>query len=256
MRFIDKVVLVTGAGTGIGQVIAVRFAREGARVVLSGRRKERLDDTRARIADAGGEAVAVAGDVAEEASANRMVDEAVGRWGRLDVVVNNAGTITSRTAAAETPPEDWDRMMATNVRGVFLVCRRAIPIMGDQGGGAIVNIASVAGHRGQPANSAYSTTKGAVLNLTRSLAVDYGSRGIRVNAVSPSLVETEMARTRLRPGEDWNDRAAREWIPNYPLGRLGRPDDIAGAVLFLASDDASWISGIDLVVDGGYMARL
>jgi NAD(P)-dependent dehydrogenase (short-subunit alcohol dehydrogenase family) len=256
MRFIDKVVLVTGAGTGIGQVIAVRFAREGARVVLSGRRKERLDDTRARIADAGGEAVAVDGDVAEEASANRMVDEAVGRWGRLDVVVNNAGTITSRTAAAETPPEDWDRMMATNVRGVFLVCRRAIPIMGDQGGGAIVNIASVAGHRGQPANSAYSTTKGAVLNLTRSLAVDYGSRGIRVNAVSPSLVETEMARTRLRPGEDWNDRAAREWIPNYPLGRLGRPDDIAGAVLFLASDDASWISGIDLVVDGGYMARL
>jgi NAD(P)-dependent dehydrogenase (short-subunit alcohol dehydrogenase family) len=256
MRFIDKVVLVTGAGTGIGRVIAVRFAREGARVVLSGRRKERLDDTRARIADAGGEAVAVAGDVAEEASAYRMVDEAVGRWGRLDVVVNNAGTITSRTAAAETPPEDWDRMMATNVRGVFLVCRRAIPIMEDQGGGAIVNIASVAGHRGQPVNSAYSTTKGAVLNLTRSLAVDYGPRGIRVNAVSPSLVETEMARTRLRPGEDWNERAAREWIPNYPLGRLGRPDDIAGAVLFLASDDASWISGIDLVVDGGYMARL
>lgn len=178
------------------------------------------------------------------------------RWGRIDALINNAAILLGRTPLAETPAEKWDAMMDVNVRGVFLCCKAVLGSMQAQGSGAIVNIASVAGHRGQPGNSAYSTSKGAVLNLTRSLAVDYGSHGIRANSISPALVDTEMARTRLKPGEDWEARARREWIPNYPLGRLGKPEDIASGAVFLASDEASWITGIDLVIDGGLLAAL
>ncbi|MDZ4700767.1 MAG: SDR family oxidoreductase [Rhodothermales bacterium] len=256
MRLQHKTALVTGGGTGIGRAIAERFAREGARVAIVGRRADRLEETLHTIVAAGGQAVGIEGDVSVEADAARMVQETVDRWGGLDIVVNNAATILSRTALHETPVEAWDGMTAINVRGVFLVCRAALPVLMARGGGSIVNIASVAGHRGQPANSAYSATKGAILNLTRSLAVDYGPHGVRANSISPALVDTAMARTRLKPGEDWNERAAREWIPNYPLGRLGRPEDIASGALFLASDEAAWITGIDLAIDGGYLAKL
>ena len=256
MRLQNKIAFVTGGGTGIGRAIAERFAGEGARVAIVGRRAEKLQDTLRAIAAAGGEAMGVEGDVSVETDADRIVREVADYWGGLDIVVNNAATILSRTALHETPVEAWDGMTAINVRGVFLVCRAALPVLAARGGGSIVNIASVAGHRGQPMNAAYSTTKGAILNLTRSLAVDYGAHGIRVNSISPALIDTAMARTRLKPGEDWDERAAREWIPNYPLGRLGRPEDVAGGALFLASDEASWITGIDLAIDGGYMAKL
>ncbi|MEZ4701269.1 MAG: SDR family oxidoreductase [Rhodothermales bacterium] len=256
MRLQNKTALVTGGGTGIGRAIAERFVGEGARVAISGRRQEQIDETVAALRRAGGDAIGIQGDVSVEADAARMVETVIEHWGRLDVLVNNAATIVSRTPLGDTPVEAWDRMMDINVRGVFLVCRAALPAMTQAGGGAIVNIASVAGHRGQPTNAAYSTTKGAVLNLTRSLAADYGPHGVRVNSVSPALVETEMARTRLKPGESWDERAVREWVPNYPIGRLGRPEDIANGVLFLASDEASWITGIDLLIDGGYMAKL
>ena len=122
--------------------------------------------------------------------------------------------------------------------------------------GCILNIASVAGARGQASNAAYSTTKGAVINLTKSMAVDYGPHGIRVNAILPALVRTEMAETRLNPGENWEERANEEWVPNYPIGRLGKPEDIASGALYLASEEASWVTGIDLILDGGYLARL
>ena len=253
MRFKDKVVLVTGGGTGIGRAIALQFSKEGARVAVTGRREAPLEET---IGKMDGEGMMINADVSSPEAVSRMVGEVVSKWGRLDVLVNNAATIVSRTNLGDTPVDAWDRMMDVNVRGVFLCCKEALAVMEKQGAGSIVNIASVSGQRGQPSNSAYSTSKGAIMNMTRSLAVDYGPKGIRINSVSPALVDTEMARTRLKPGEDWDERAAREWIPNYPLGRLGKPEDIAQGVLFLASDQASWITGIDLIMGGGLLAKL
>ena len=253
MRLQGKTALVTGGGTGIGRAIAKLFAEEGAQVAISGRRKERLNEV---VAEIGSHAMAVQADVAEEKDVRRMVNEAVDHMGRIDILVNNAAIITRRSTLVDTPLEDWDLMNAVNVRGVYLVCKAVLPHMIEHGYGSIVNIASVAGQRGQPGNSAYSTTKGAVMNLTRSLAVDYGPYGVRANSISPALVRTEMAETRLKPDDEWDERAAREWIPNYPLGRLGEPEDIASGALFLASEEASWISGIDLTIDGGMMAKL
>lgn len=253
MRIEGKTALITGGGTGIGRAIAQRFAKEGARVAISGRRKAPLEET---IASMGPDSLALTADVTDMADVEQMIDDVRAAWGRIDILVNNAAIITSRTPLAETPLDAWDVMMDVNVRGIFYCCKAVLPHMMQQGSGSIINIASVAGQRGQPGNSTYSTTKGAVLNLTRSIAVDYGPHGIRCNSISPALVRTEMAETRLQPGEDWDARAAQEWIPNYPLGRIGTPDDIAYGALFLASDEAAWVSGIDLTMDGGKMAKL
>ena len=253
MRFQNKIVLITGGGTGIGRAMAHAFSREGALVAVSGRRLRPLDQTRAMLE---GESIGIQADVSRKENVDEMVAMVLGKWGRVDVLVNNAASILSRTPLGETEEEPWDRMMEINVKGVYLCCKAVIPAMKEQGGGVILNITSVSGQRGQPSNAAYSTTKGAVMNLTRSLAVDYGKWGIRVNSISPALVQTEMARTRLQPGEDWDERAQREWIPRYPLGRLGKPEDIAGGALFLASADAAWITGTDLLIDGGLLAGL
>ena len=253
MRFQNKTVLVTGGGTGIGRAIARAFDREGALVAIAGRRQEPLDQTLSLLGD---KAIGVQADVSQKNEVDDMVGRLVEQWGQLDVLVNNASTILSRTPLGDTEEEAWDRMMDINVKGVYLCSKAAVQVMKGQGEGVIINIASVAGQRGQPSNAAYGTTKGAVMNLTRTLAVDYGKFGIRVNSLSPALVDTEMARTRLKPGEDWDERARREWIPNYPLGRLGTPEDIAQGALFLASSDASWVTGIDLRMDGGLLARL
>ena len=253
MRFQNKTVLITGGGTGIGRAIARAFAREGALVAIAGRRQGPLDQTLALI---GGEAIGIQADVSNKGAVDAMVANVVEKGGRLDVLVNNASTILSRTPIGDTEEEDWDRVMDINVKGVYLCSKAAVNVMKGQREGVIINIASVAGQRGQLSNAAYGTTKGAVMNLTRTLAVDYGPYGIRVNSLSPALVDTEMARTRLKPGEDWDERARKEWIPNYPLGRLGTPEDIANGALFLASSDASWVTGIDLRMDGGLLARL
>ncbi|MFK7845938.1 MAG: SDR family NAD(P)-dependent oxidoreductase [Rhodothermales bacterium] len=253
MRLAGKTALITGGGSGIGRAIAEAFAKEGARVAISGRRKENLDKT---VETIGPQALGIQADVTDDSSVLHMAESAMSHWGRIDILVNNAATITSRTALMDTPIEDWDTMMNINVRGIFLCCKSVLPHMISQSAGSIINIASVAGQRGQPVNSAYSTTKGAVLNLTRSIAVDYGPHGIRCNSISPALVRTEMAETRLKQGENWEERAAREWVPNYPIGRIGTPEDIAYGALYLASDEASWVSGIDLTMDGGMMAKL
>ncbi len=229
------------------------FAKEGARVAISGRRQAKLDDVANTL---GQHTLTRAVDVTDHAQVLQMVEQVISAWGRIDILVNNAAVITSRTSLTETPLEAWDEMMDINVRGIFYCCKAVLPHMMQQGAGSIINIASVSGQRGQPSNSAYSTTKGAVMNLTRSVAVDYGPHGVRCNSISPALVRTEMAETRLQPDEDWDTRAAKEWIPNYPLGRIGTPEDIAYGALFLASDEAAWVSGIDLTMDGGKMAKL
>ena len=253
MRLQGKTALITGGGTGIGRAIAILFAKEGAKVAISGRRQTKLEAAATAI---GQDALTLPCDVTDHAQVLQMVDDVTSAWGRIDILVNNAAVITSRTALLDTPLEAWDKMMDINVRGIFYCCKAVLPHMIQQGAGSIINIASVAGQRGQPGNSTYSTTKGAVMNLTRSVAVDYGPHGIRCNSMSPALVRTEMAETRLKPEEDWERRAEKEWIPNYPLGRIGTPEDIAYGALYLASDEASWVSGIDLTMDGGKMAKL
>lgn len=255
MKLLNKVALITGGGTGIGRATAELFMQEGAKITVSGRRKEKLDDVVRAIVSKGGEALAVSGDVSQDEDAQRMVMETIARWGKLDILVNNAGAI-DRTKVVESTVENWDRIMNINVKGIFLTCKYALPHMIEQGGGSIVNVASISGFRGQTDAHSYSAAKAAALNLTKAMAVDYARHNIRINSVSPGLVETDISRTRLKPGQTWEEMAQKYWIPLYPLGRLGTPKDIAKGILFLASDDASWITGIDLAIDGGYMAKL
>lgn len=255
MRLQNKICLVTGGGSGLGRAIAERFGAEGARVAVVGRRADALAQTVATIEAAGGEACAIASDITLPESAAGCVRDALARWGRIDVLVNNAGAVI-RKPCAEMTIEEWDRVMDINLRAVFLMCHEVLPHMIAGGGGSIVNIASVSAARGQPSACSYSASKAGVCNFARSIANDYGRHGIRANNILPGLVETELSRSRLRPGETWEEVVAAQFLHHYPLGRIGAPADIANAALFLASDEASWISGVDLPVDGGYMAKL
>jgi NAD(P)-dependent dehydrogenase (short-subunit alcohol dehydrogenase family) len=251
MRLPGKRALVTGGGTGIGRATAELFAREGARVAVSGRRQAELDETVRLVSGAGGLAVSVQGDVSRPADAERMIQETVRALGGLDILVNNAGIIVRNASVTSVSIEDWERVIGIDLTGVFLVSRFALQEMVRAGtGGAIVTVSSVAGIMGDPNLAPYNAAKGGANLLSKNMALDYARHGIRVNTVCPGRVWTPMPQSRLKPGDEPAEILAR-WGKNIPLGRVGQPEDIARAVLFLASDEASWITGIDLVIDGG-----
>jgi glucose 1-dehydrogenase len=255
-RLSGRVAVVTGSSSGLGRAIAVRLAAEGASVVVSdvlAEPKEGGEATEAVIAAAGGTSVRVPADVSRAADVDALVAAAVQRFGRLDVMVNNAGIAGAASKSLlETTEADWDAIMAVNLRGVFLCCKRAIGEMIEQEPigevrGRVINISSQHGMIGPPGHVAYATSKGGVVNLTHQLAVDYGRHGILVNAVAPGKIITGPAST-ANPDNVAYSHA------RTPFSRLGRPEDVAGATAFLASDDALYVSGTNLLVDGGWMA--
>ena len=251
MRLDGKRALITGGGTGIGRATAELFARDGARVTVSGRRRAELEETVQLVTKAGGQATWVQGDVSRPADAERMVVETVRAHGGLDILVNNAGVIVRNASVTNVSIEDWERVIGVDLTGVFLVSRFALQEMVRAGrGGAIVTVSSVAGIVGDPNLAPYNAAKGGANLLSKNMALDYARHQIRVNTVCPGRVWTPMPMSRLRPDESHDEVLAR-WGKNIPLGRVGQPEDIARAILFLASDEASWITGTDLVIDGG-----
>jgi NAD(P)-dependent dehydrogenase (short-subunit alcohol dehydrogenase family) len=251
-RLQGKVALITGAGMGQGRAAARLFAAHGAQVVVAD-----IDATAARstvdlIMEAGGTALAVSGDVGVEADVRRMVGEAVGRFGALHILYPQAGVLWKDRdrSVVETEESWWDRVMAINVKGVYFTCKYGIPHLIEAGGGAIVVIGSVSALRGFTLpQDAYTASKGALISLTKSLAVQYARHGIRANIIHPGIVDTPMQATYLA---DPSKRAAFEG--STPLGRLARPEEIAQVALFLASDEASYVTGTEIAVDGGYTA--
>jgi meso-butanediol dehydrogenase/(S,S)-butanediol dehydrogenase/diacetyl reductase len=253
MRLQDKVCVVTGGGSGIGAATCALFAREGAKLVVADMNLDAAQAVADAAKAAGGQAVAFAVDVSNSEAVHKLIDFALAQFGRLDVLVNNAGFGFAGTVV-DTDEADWDRLMAVNLKGVFLGCKHAIPVMQRQGGGAIVNTASVVSTVGVRDRAAYCASKGGVASLTRAMALDHVDAGIRVNAVAPGTIDSPYFDQMLAKTED--PVAFKKGIAErQAMGRLGKPEEIAGAILYLASDEASFVTGSLLTVDGGMTAQ-
>ncbi|MFL5775442.1 MAG: SDR family NAD(P)-dependent oxidoreductase [Chloroflexota bacterium] len=251
-RLAGKSALITGAANGIGRATAEVFAAEGARIVATDIDAAGLDRLQAELEAKGAESISVVGDVSNDADARQMIQAAVHRFGRLDILVANAGVIPLG-AITESTAEDWDRVMSIDGRRMFLTCKYAVEAMLETGGGSIVCLSSISGMAGQARQSTYGPAKFAASGLTMHLAVELADKGIRVNAVAPGTIRTEAVR-RL-PDQPGGAEYIEEIRKNHPMGRLGEPEEVAKAIAFLASDDASFITGAILAVDGGYLAR-
>ncbi len=249
MRLQGKVTIIPGAGSGMGRTAALMFAKEGAKVVVAEFNDAAGDETVRLVREARGEATYAKTDVSDEASVKAMVDHAVATYGRVDVLYNNAGIMPEADhSVIDTPVDAWDRVMAVNVRGTFLTCKYAIPRMIEQGSGSVINVSSFVALMGcSNPQDAYTASKGAVLSLTRSLAVQFAPKGVRSNAICPGPVETPLLM-------DWlvkDEEAKRIRLARNPTGRFGKPEEIVAMALYLASDESRWTNGAAMVVDGG-----
>jgi len=249
-RFAGRGILVTGAGSGIGRAAAQLFANEGGRVAVVDQDENEAQATVTSIRQAGGEALAIGADVSREADCRGMVERALAAYGRLHVAFNNAGIGASGFAVADEEEVTWSRLIDVNLKGIFLAMKYEIPAMVSAGGGAIVNTASVAGLVGERGIGAYSASKHGVVGLTRTAALDYIGQGVRINAVCPGAT-----RTRILANWFQDPKVESFILSRHPIGRIAEPEEIARAVLFLASDDASFIVGQALAVDGGLTAQ-
>ena len=248
MRLEGKTALITGGNEGIGKATALMFVKEGAKVAITGRSKEKLDDV---VNESGGKILAIQGDVSKEEDVKANVDEFMKHFGRIDILFNNAGVLESGTAVT-TSVESWDKMMDINVRGMYLMTKHVLPNMQKQGSGVIINNGSVLSHIGCQNAVAYNTTKGAVLQFTRSLAVDHAKEGIRVNAICPGFIMTKMNEDFLGNPPDAQEQLDDIAAQIVPLGYRGEVNDIAYALVYMASDESKYMTGAHLTVDGGW----
>jgi NAD(P)-dependent dehydrogenase (short-subunit alcohol dehydrogenase family) len=245
MRLADKVAIITGGGSGIGRGIALALAREGAGVAICGRNRKKLDAVAAEIGDA---CLPVAADVSAAKQVELLLRMTVERFGRVTTLVNNAGVLVAGTAES-LQEDEWEQTFNINVRGPWLLARAALPHLRAAGGSSIINVGSVLSMVGARNRVAYAASKGAVLAMTRAMALDHAADKIRVNCICPGIVETEMV-----AAFNMDEAARKQRLAMHPLGRFGQPEDISGLAVFLASDESSWITGAAYTVDGGYSA--
>ena len=245
MKLQNKTAIITGGATGIGLACARLFVEAGARVCLFGRRQVLLDRA---VDELGDSAKAVSGDITNGEDVRKLVQKTLNAFGQIDILVNNAGIFTG-SAIHETGDEHWDGVMDANLRGVFLLTREVLPHMIEKGGGSVVNVSSILGIVAAAGVAAYNVSKAALNQFTRSVAVECGGSGVRCNAVCPGLIATDMTADLMA-----DDALMKDWRKNYPLGRFGEPVEVATACLYLASDDASFVTGAVLPVDGGFTA--
>ena len=247
MRLKDKVAIITGGASGIGKATAILFAEHGAKIVVADIDEHGADETVANIHDAGNEAIYVQTDVTISNNTERMVQETLSNYGKLDILLSSAG-IAMRLPVADLPEEDWHRCLNVNLTGVYLCAKAAIPAM-QKNGGSIINLSSIYGLVGADVRAAYVASKGGVTNLTRSMALDYAEDNIRVNCICPGFVETPLVAGVIKTPEEYSDLADR-----HPMRRLAQPEEIAYGALYLASDESAFVTGIALPIDGGYTA--
>ena len=246
MRLKDKTAIITGGGTGIGLATARAFCKEGAKVILFGRRKEKLEKAVEKL---DGSAIIVQGDMTNNNDLDKLINKTLHNFKKIDVLVNNAGLFNG-SPLHEISDSQWDEIMDINIRSVFQLTRRVLPAMLSQKYGNIIHISSILGLIAVPQVAAYNVSKGALNQFSRSIAVEYGSSGIRSNSICPGLIATDMTADLMKDAD-----LMKEWSKEYPIGRFGKPEDVANACLYLASDESSFVTGITLPVDGGFTAH-
>ena len=246
MRLKDKTAIITGGGTGIGLATAHAFYQEGAKIILFGRRKEKLEKAVEKL---GASAMIVQGDMTNNNDLDQLINETLHNFKKIDILVNNAGLFNG-SPLHEISDSQWDEIMDINIRSVFQLTRRVLPVMLSQKYGNIIHISSILGLIAVPEVAAYNVSKGALNQFSRSIAVEYGSSGIRSNSICPGLIATDMTADLMKDTE-----LMKEWSKEYPIGRFGKPEDVANACLYLASDESSFVTGITLPVDGGFTSH-